>query len=88
VIIPWLSLHSWATILSVALLVAVVRIEEGRVGWARQRMGEYALQAANTRAELDSTRRVDGVNARVARVLGDSLRLLKRLVVQRAQRRD
>lgn len=85
---PGLSLRSWAAILSVALVVAVVRIEEGRVARARQRMGEYALQAANTRAERDSTRRVEGLNGRVARVLGDSLRLVERLLVQRAQRRD
>lgn len=85
---PRMSLGGWLAVLSVALVVAVVRIEEGRVARARQRMGEYALQAANTRAEHDSTRRVDGVNARVARVLSDSLRLVERLVVQRAQRRD
>jgi hypothetical protein len=87
-IMPGLSLRSWATLLSVALVVAVVRIEEGRVARARQQAGEYALQAANAHAEGDTTRRVDDLNARVARVLGDSLRLVERLAVQQAQRRD
>jgi hypothetical protein len=41
-IMPRLSLRSWATILSVVLLVAVVRIEGGRVVRARQHMGDYA----------------------------------------------
>jgi len=87
-IMPRLSWRSWATIVSVVLLVVVVRIEEGRVARAHRRVGDYALQAANSRAERDSTRRVDGMNARVARVLGDSLRLFERLVVQKAQRQD
>lgn len=85
---PGMSLRSWVAIVSMALMVVVIRIEEGRVARVRQRMGEYALQAANARAEHDSTRRVDGLNAGVVRLLGDSLRLVERLVAQRAQRGD
>jgi hypothetical protein len=65
-IMPGLSLRSWATIVSVALLMAVMRIEEGRAARARQRMRDSALQTANSRAKCDSTRRVDGLNARGA----------------------
>lgn len=75
-IMPRLSLRSRAAIVSVFLLVAVVRIEEGRDARARLRMGKDAMEAANTRAERASTRRVDALNARVARVLGDSPRLV------------
>jgi hypothetical protein len=87
-IMPGLSLRSWATILSVALVVAVVRIEEGRLARARHHVSDLALQAANTRAEGDSTRRVDVVSTRVGSLIGDSLRLVERLLVQRAQRQD
>ena len=83
-----LSVHTWIVILAVTATMTVVRIEEGRVARARQRVSDLALQAANTRAEGDSTRRVGDLSARVARQLGDSLRLVERLVVQRAQRQD
>ena len=42
-IMPQLSWRSWATIVSVVLLVGVVRIEEGRVARAHRRVGDYAL---------------------------------------------
>ena len=71
-ILPVLSLRRLETIPSVAEVVAVVRIEEGRVARARQRMRDSALHAANTRAKRDSTRRADGLNARVARIFGNS----------------
>jgi hypothetical protein len=87
-IMPRLSLRSWATLLSVALVVAVVRIEEGRVASARQRATTLALEASNARAERDSTRRVGALDGRVARLLHDSLRLAERLVVQKTQRQD
>jgi hypothetical protein len=87
-IMPGLSLRSWVTIVSVGLVVAVVRVEEGRLARARQQAGELALEASNARALADSTRRVDGLDTRVARVLGDSLRLMERLVVQKEQRQD
>jgi hypothetical protein len=88
VIITRISLRIWATILSMAILMVVVRIEEGRLARARQRVNDLALQAANTHAEGDSTRRVDVVSPRVGSLIGDSLRLVERLVVQRAQRQD
>ena len=83
-IMPGLSLRSWATIVSVGLVVALVRVEEGRVARARQRAGELALAASNARAEGDSTRQVGAKNERLARLLRDSLRLAERLVVQKA----
>jgi hypothetical protein len=85
---PGLSLRSWATIVSVALLVAVVRIEEGRLAGARQRTGELALEASNVRAERDSTRLVGAGSERVQRLLRDSLQLAERLVIQKTQRQD
>jgi hypothetical protein len=83
-----LSVHTWIAVVAVTVAMAVVRIEEGRVARARRSVSDLALQAANARAEGDSTRRVGVLSARVARQLRDSLRLVERLVVQRAQRQD
>lgn len=69
-------------------LVVTVRVEEGRVGKARDRVAELALQATNVAAERDSTRDVAMAERAVARVLGDSLRITERRVVQIAQRGD
>ena len=80
---------SWMAVLGLALaLVVTVRVEEGRVGKERARVTELALQAANVTAERDSTRDVALTERKVAEVLGDSLRLAERLVVQAAQHGD
>jgi hypothetical protein len=70
------------------LLVAVVRVAEGRVMQARQRVVGYALQTANAHAQDDSSRRIRDLNADVAHLLRDSLQLVERLVVQRTQKQD
>lgn len=87
-ITPRMSLRSWATIVSVTLVVVVVRIEEGRIATAHQRTRKLALEASNVRAERDSTRLVGASNERMARLLHDSLRLVERLVVQQVQQQD
>jgi hypothetical protein len=76
-------------VLGLALaLVVTVRVEERRVERERERVAALALQAANTAAERDSTRDVALTARKVARMLGDSLRIAERLVVQEAQRTD
>ena len=74
-------------ILAVAL-AATVRIEEQRLHEARKKTAAVALQAMNLVAERDSTRNVAESNARVAALLGDSLRVVERQVMQVAQRSD
>lgn len=72
----------------VLALMVTVRVEEGRVQSARGKAAELALQAANVKAERDSTRDVALTRQKVAELLGDSLRVAERLVVQGAQRAD
>jgi hypothetical protein len=69
-------------------LVVTVRVEESRVSKSRSRVAELALRAANVTAERDSTRNVVASERKVAGLLGDSLRVVERLVVQGAQRAD
>ena len=81
--------QSWMAVLGLALaLMLTVRVEEGRVARARGRVTELALEAANVTAERDSTRGAALTARSVARLLGDSLRIAERLVVQRAQHAD
>lgn len=80
---------SWLAVLCLFIALAVtVRVEEHRVGEERARVATLALQAANVAAERDSTRDVALTNQRVAALLGDSLRAVERLVVQRRQETD
>jgi hypothetical protein len=55
---------------------------------SRSRVAELVLQAANVTAERDSTRDVALHQAKVAELLGDSLRIAERRLVQVAQRGD
>jgi hypothetical protein len=64
-------------------LAATVGLEEHRLERERLRSAEAFLTATNLVAERDSTRDVAATNARVARLLGDSLRLVERQVIQR-----
>ena len=77
---------------AVAVLVWViaftVRVEESRLARERERTGAAVLAASNLVAERDSTRQVGQANARVARMLGDSLGVVERRVRQVAQRAD
>jgi hypothetical protein len=74
-------------ILAIAF-AATVRIEEQRLEDARRKTAQVALQAMNLVAERDSTRDVAAANASVATMLGDSLRIVERQVMQVVQRSD
>ena len=80
---------TWITAVAVLWAVAfTVRVEETRLARERERTGAAMLAASNLAASRDSTREVARSNARVARVLGDSLRLVERRVQQVGQRTD
>jgi hypothetical protein len=72
----------------VAALVLTVRVEELRLAAQRRRAAAALLVEVNRSASRDTTRNVALENARVARLLGDSLRVVEKQVVQVAQRRD
>ena len=72
----------------VAALVLTVRIEEWRLAAQRRRAAAVIVAESNRSAERDTTRDVATENARVAKLLGDSLRLVEKQVVQVAQKRD
>jgi hypothetical protein len=72
----------------VAALVLTVRIEEWRLAAQRRRAAAVMLAESNRSAERDTTRDVAMQNARVAKLLGDSLRVVEKQVVQSVQRRD
>ncbi len=72
----------------VAALILTVRIEEWRLDAQRQRANDALLAESNRSAERDTTRDVAKQNARVATLLGDSLKLVEKQIVQTAQKRD
>jgi hypothetical protein len=72
----------------VAALVLTVRVEELRLVAQRRRATAALLVESNRSASRDTTRSVALENARVARLLGDSLRVVEKQIVQVAQRRD
>jgi hypothetical protein len=72
----------------VTALVLTVRIEEWRLGAQRRRVAAAMLVVSNESAERDTTRDVATHNARVAKLLGDSLRMVEKQVVQVSQKRD
>lgn len=65
-----------------------VKVEETRLEAQRRRAAAAILAEANRSAERDTTRNVALENTRVAELLGDSLRLVEKQVVQAVQRRD
>jgi hypothetical protein len=80
---------SWVAVVGLAIaLVVTVRVEEYRMQRAREQAAELAMRASNVAAERDSTRDVAMTNRRVAGLLGDSLRMAERMVVQVTQRAD
>jgi hypothetical protein len=80
---------TWITVIAVLWAVAfTVRVEETRLARERERTGAALLAASNLAASRDSTRKVARTNARVARVLGDSLMLVEKRVQQVSQRAD
>jgi hypothetical protein len=74
-------------VLSAALGISV-KTEEARLRRQRARTTAIALQLANADAARDSTRNVALENGTVARILGDSLRLVEKRVVQISQKSD
>ena len=72
----------------VAALVLTVRIEEWRLAAQRRRAAAVMVAESNRSAERDTTRDVAMENARVAKLLGDSLRLVEKQVVQVVEKRD
>src|SRR5690349_24402435 len=72
----------------VAALILTVRIEEWRLEAQARRDQAALLLESNRSAARDTTRDVARENARVAKLLGDSLRIVQKEVMQVAQRRD
>ena len=72
----------------VAALILTVRIEEWRLAAQRRRSAAALLVTSNESAARDTTRDVALENSRVATLLGDSLRLVEKQVVQVSQKRD
>lgn len=80
---------TWITVVAVLWAVAfTVRVEETRLARERERTGAALLAASNLVASRDSTREVARTNARVARILGDSLTLVEKRVQEIAQHAD
>lgn len=74
-------------VLAAALAVSAP-LQQRRVRAAQQQAAATALRAGNLLAERDSTRNAAVANARVAALLGDSVRLVEKRVQQVVQRRD
>ena len=72
----------------VAALILTVKVEETRLAAQRRRAAAAILAASNRSAERDTTRDVARTNAQVAKLLGDSLHLVEKQVVQTTQMRD
>jgi hypothetical protein len=78
----------WLILLLSATLGISIRTEEARLERQRARTTAVALQLENAVAARDSTRNVALKNGTVAHLLGDSLRLVEKRVVQIAQTAD
>ena len=70
------------------MIAFTVRVEETRLAREREHTGAALLTASNLTASRDSTRQVARANARVARLLGDSLALVEKRVQQTVQHAD
>jgi hypothetical protein len=71
-----------------AALALTIRVERGRVTAARQQASSVALAASNVAAERDSTRMLARATSALASMLGDSVRLYERRIVQAAGERN
>lgn len=71
-----------------AALALTIHVEGGRVTAARQEASSVALEASNVAAERDSTRVFARATSTLASLLGDSVRLYERRVVQVAGERN
>jgi hypothetical protein len=84
-------LTKYIVVLVIALSTALaltIHVERGRVAAARQQVASVALEASNVVAERDSTRMFDRATNTLASLLGDSVRLYERRVVQVAGERN
>jgi hypothetical protein len=72
----------------VLALAAAVGVEEQRLKREHARTAAAALTATNLEAERDSTRTVAQTNQRLTRLIGDSMHLVQRKVVQKQLRVD
>lgn len=80
---------SWMAVAGLLVALALtVRVEEHRLGKAERQVQALALHAVKAAAERDSTRDVAATSRKVADLLGDSLRVAERLMVQGTQRAD
>lgn len=73
--------------LALALLVKL-KLDDLRVATAREHAASSSLALTNATAERDSTREVAATDRRAVALLGDSLRLVAKHVVQVTQRAD
>ena len=80
---PWI-----ASAVLLWVIAITVRVEETRLARERAHTGAALLAASNAGAARDSTREVALANARVARLLGDSLGLVEKRAQQVKQRAD
>lgn len=71
-----------------AALAATVSVAQRRIDAERAKAGAAALYATNVVAERDSTRDVAMTNRKATVLLGDSLRVVEKQVVQVVQRAD
>jgi hypothetical protein len=84
-----IQLNSLTTItILLAALAVMLKVEESRLTTERSRAAEAMLATTNVVAARDSTRNVALENQKVVHLLGDSLKLVEKRVVQVAQRRD
>jgi len=72
----------------VLALAAAVGVEEQRLKREHAHTVAAALAASNLEAERDSTRNLAQTNQRLARLIGDSMHLVQRKVVQKQLRVD
>jgi hypothetical protein len=77
-----------AIVLLTLALAALFQIQEHRLREARAKTMVAGLEATNALAANDSTRDRSHASAKLASILGDSLRLVERRVMQIGQRRD
>jgi len=78
----------WAIVALTVMLGATVRIEQGRLGAEQARNAQIALAAVNAEAARDSTRILIGASRPLSQMMGDSVRVYRRRVVQVTQQRD
>lgn len=74
--------------LLVMVVVGILAIQQHRANEAEERASTAALALANMAAERDSTRAAALTTQAATKLLGDSLRLVERRVLQAAQRGD